>query len=142
MTNYEAAELRRLLGFTLEALREHAAEQSYRRDAMKAIRERLLSEFHERRAQESLQLRAALEVIVQALEPPEEQPWRLQVPHVAKPGPGAPVVDDQVVDVEVRALPPLEVDDASRRARPRRRVPQTGVARAAVEGLDRQRGRG
>jgi hypothetical protein len=150
MSNFQAAELRRLLRFTTDALREQAAEHAYRSRAMKAIRERLLADYHERRRQEAINLRAAVLQLVDALEPPEDRAWRLEVPHVTKPGPGAPVVDDDWLDLEPRELPPLDVDDAAARGRRRRRVPGRPTeaieapagTRSAIEALDAQRRRG
>lgn len=40
--------------------RQHAAEQTYRRDAMRAIRERLMADYHARQAEEASSVAEAL----------------------------------------------------------------------------------
>lgn len=69
LSNRRAAQLVRELSEVRVALREHAAEQSYRRDAMKAIGERNLALFHDNRHSTVLGLLAAIDQAVVDLRP-------------------------------------------------------------------------
>lgn len=56
LSNVDAKRLVKLLDQAATIARQHAAEQSYRRDACRAVRERILTDYHDR------QHRAALDV--------------------------------------------------------------------------------
>lgn len=54
LSNADARRLVRVLDQAAVLLREHAAEQSYRRDACRAVRERILADYHQRQHEHAL----------------------------------------------------------------------------------------
>ncbi len=114
MSNSDAAALRRLLEAATDMLREYAAEQSYRRDAMKAIRERMLADYHDHRTSDALAMIDAMQVLTDALDEPGDRDWSAgQVPRVTrrlstsadgyrKAGPGAIIGHAEPVPVAER----------------------------------------
>lgn len=51
LTNAETRRIVRLLDKAQAMIREHAAEQSYRRDACRFLRERILTDYHQRQVE-------------------------------------------------------------------------------------------
>jgi hypothetical protein len=123
MSNADAAALRRLLDAAADMLREYAAEQSYRRDAMKAIRERMLAEYHDHRTNDALAMIDAMTVLADALDAPGEREWTAgQVPRVTRhlstsadgyrrAGPGAVIGHAEPVPVVDRLTQQGEITD-------------------------------
>jgi hypothetical protein len=90
ISNADAANIRRLLLAAETHCRERAVEQSYRRDAMKFLGERLLREYHHNRHQDALGIADALAEVAVAMTPPDTTEWHLGQ-HVPALGYRAPV---------------------------------------------------
>jgi hypothetical protein len=87
MSNADAEKLRRLLLAAEKHVREHAVEQSYRRDAMRAIRERYLERYHQSQWESAAMVADALVGVAAVLVPGEEVDWKPAgaIPIVAPP---------------------------------------------------------